>query len=63
MTIQDIAWVQPNAAQLDEIGRLIGMGHVRIHIEAVLPLAEARKAHELIESGQIRGKVVLRIAE
>ena len=63
VTIQDIAWVQPNAAQLDEIGRLIGLGHVHIHIETVLPLAAARKAHELIESGQIRGKVVLRVAE
>ncbi|GHO50341.1 NADP-dependent oxidoreductase [Ktedonospora formicarum] len=63
VTIQDIAWVQPNAAQLDEIGRLIGLEHVHIHIETVLPLAEARKAHELIEGGQIRGKVVLRVAE
>jgi NADPH:quinone reductase-like Zn-dependent oxidoreductase len=25
----------------------------------VLPLAEARRAHELIESGHTRGKVVL----
>jgi NADPH:quinone reductase-like Zn-dependent oxidoreductase len=32
-------------------------------IDTVLPLAEARKAHELIESGQTCGKVVLRVAE
>lgn len=61
VTIQDIAWVQPNAAQLDEIGRLIGMGQVHMTIDTVLPLASASHAHELIESGQIRGKVVLRI--
>lgn len=61
ITIQDIAWVQPNAAQLDEIGRLIGMGRVHINIDTVLPLAEARRAHELIESGQVSGKVVLRV--
>jgi NADPH:quinone reductase-like Zn-dependent oxidoreductase len=63
VTIHDIAWVQPNAAQLDEIGRLIGMGQVHITIDTVLPLAEASRAHELIESGQIRGKVVLRVTE
>lgn len=63
VTIQDIAWVQPNAAQLDEIGRLIGLGHVHIHIDTVLPLASASHAHELIERGQTRGKVVLRVVE
>jgi len=30
--------------------------------EAVLPLAEARRAHELSETRHVRGKIVLKVA-
>lgn len=63
VTLQDIAWVHPDAAQLGEIGVLIGTGCVRVIIDTVLPLAEVRKAHELIENGQVRGKIVLRVVK
>jgi NADPH:quinone reductase-like Zn-dependent oxidoreductase len=32
---------------------------VRLEIAEVLPLAEAARAHELSESGHVRGKIVL----
>ena len=32
---------------------------VRVHVERVLPLADAARAHELSENGRVRGKIVL----
>jgi NADPH:quinone reductase-like Zn-dependent oxidoreductase len=40
---------------------LIRTGRARIHVDSVLPLAEAAQAHERLESGSQFGKVVLRI--
>ena len=50
---------QPNANQLLEINKLIEAGKLKIHIQTVLPLAEAKKAHLLSQSGRTRGKIVL----
>lgn len=55
--------VRPDADQLREISRLVDAGHVRPVVSAVLSLAEARKAHEMLETGHTRGKIVLRVAE
>jgi len=40
---------------------LIKDGRARIHVDSVLPLGDAAKAHERLESGAQFGKVVLRI--
>ncbi len=50
-----------NAAQLTEIAGLVDAGHVKPTIAAVLGLKDARKAHELSQTGHTRGKIVLRI--
>jgi NADPH:quinone reductase-like Zn-dependent oxidoreductase len=55
--------VQPNAAQLAQIARLIDAGKVQITVDTVLPLADASKAHELSETHRTRGKIVLQVAE
>jgi NADPH:quinone reductase-like Zn-dependent oxidoreductase len=54
---------QPNAGQLAEIGRLIDQGKVRPVVMATYPLAEVRQAHERLERGHVRGKIVLVVAE
>ena len=54
-------FVQPNAAQLTELARLIDTGTIKIHVEQVFPLAQARQAHELIQRGHVRGKLVLQV--
>jgi len=54
---------QPNSAQLTEIARLIDAGRVKPVVSAVIPLAEARKAHELIDGGHVRGKIVPRVVD
>jgi NADPH:quinone reductase len=44
----------------EEVLGLIASGAVKPPIYKVLPLSEARRAHEMIESGEVLGKVVLR---
>lgn len=58
-----VAWfiVKPNRNQLTEIADLIDAGQVRVVVEAVLPLSEARQAYERGQSGHRRGKIVLRV--
>jgi NADPH:quinone reductase-like Zn-dependent oxidoreductase len=52
----------PSSSDLAEIARLIDAGKVKTVVETVLPLAEARRAHELSQSGHARGKIVLKAA-
>lgn len=52
----------PDAGQLTEIDRLIEDGKVRVVVFAIYPLAEAREAHERLEHGHVRGKIVLTVS-
>jgi NADPH:quinone reductase-like Zn-dependent oxidoreductase len=56
-------FTQINPDQLSEIARLIDAGVVKPVVSQVLPLAETRRAHELISAGHLRGKIVLQVAE
>jgi NADPH:quinone reductase-like Zn-dependent oxidoreductase len=53
--------VKPSQPQLAEIASLVDSGKLKVHIEAVFPLAEAAKAHELSQTEHVRGKIVLRV--
>lgn len=55
--------VQPNGAQLSAIAKLIDSAKLRPIIDRILPLSEARRAHELSESRHVRGKIVLRVKD
>jgi len=52
----------PSSSDLAEIAKLIDSDKVKPVVETVLPLAEARRAHELSQSGHARGKIVLKAA-
>lgn len=54
---------QPNGNELRQIGRLIDEGVVKPVVSTVLPLKEAAKAHEMSQSGHVRGKIVLKVSE
>jgi NADPH:quinone reductase-like Zn-dependent oxidoreductase len=45
--------------QLARIADLVVRGQVKVYVETVLPLSEARKAQELSQSGHTHGKIVL----
>jgi NADPH:quinone reductase-like Zn-dependent oxidoreductase len=55
--------VQPDGAQLSKIAELIDSAKLKPTIDRVLPLREARRAHELAQNGHIRGKIVLRVKD
>jgi NADPH:quinone reductase-like Zn-dependent oxidoreductase len=48
--------------QLSQIAELVVSGRIKVNVETVLPLREARKAQELSQSGHTRGKIVLALA-
>ena len=54
--------VSPDGRTLAVITRLIDDGAIRVHVERELPLEEGAEAHRLLETGHVRGKVVLRVA-
>ncbi len=54
-------FVQPDQAELTKIAELVDAGKVKPHLQTVLPLTEARRAHELSETHHTRGKIVLKV--
>jgi NADPH:quinone reductase-like Zn-dependent oxidoreductase len=55
--------VQPNGAQLTKIAKLVDSAKLRPTVDRILPLSEARRAHELGQSGHVRGKIILRVKD
>jgi NADPH:quinone reductase-like Zn-dependent oxidoreductase len=55
--------VAPDGTTLAVISRLLDAGDVRVHVDRVFELQDAAAAHEAIESGHTRGKLVLKVAE
>jgi NADPH:quinone reductase-like Zn-dependent oxidoreductase len=53
--------VHPDAAQLTQIAALIDAGNLKPVVARILPLAEAAQAHELSQTGHVRGKIVLQV--
>ncbi len=47
--------------ELARIADLLASGQVKVPIETVLPLNEARRAQELSQQGHVRGKIVLKV--
>ena len=55
--------LQPDGAQLSRIAKVIDSGKLKPVIDRILPLSQARRAHELSEEGHLRGKIVLRVKD
>lgn len=53
--------VRSNGAQLSELANLFNNGTIRVIIDSVFPLADARKAHERAAKGHIQGKIALTV--
>ena len=50
-----------NGSRLQEIGALVDAGLVRVIIAKEFPLSEAKAAQDLIETGHVVGKIILRV--
>jgi NADPH:quinone reductase-like Zn-dependent oxidoreductase len=53
--------VEPDYPALETLARLADDGQLRPHVNQALPLEQAPRAHELIEAGHTRGKIVLTV--
>jgi NADPH:quinone reductase-like Zn-dependent oxidoreductase len=54
-------FVRPDGEELEELADLAESGQLGVHLHEVVPLEEAARAHELLEQGHVRGKIVLRV--
>jgi NADPH:quinone reductase-like Zn-dependent oxidoreductase len=53
--------MSPSSEQLRRIAELVAAGEVHVEITQTFPLGEAARAHELSESGHVRGKIILAV--
>lgn len=53
--------VEPDAAGLEELARLVADGRLAVHVSARFPLAEVAAAHASIAEGHTIGKIVLTV--
>jgi NADPH:quinone reductase-like Zn-dependent oxidoreductase len=53
--------VEPDAAGLESLAALVDQDRLRVVIEESLPLAQAAEAHERLQYGRARGKIVLTV--
>jgi NADPH:quinone reductase-like Zn-dependent oxidoreductase len=52
-------FVEPHVSQLDHIRGLIERGRLKAHVTQTFPLDQVIKAHQTMETGHTRGKIVL----
>jgi len=55
-------FVRPDSGQLAHLGSLADSGELKVSLAETLALEEAARAHELLESGGVSGKIALSIA-
>ncbi|MGW7068741.1 NADP-dependent oxidoreductase [Streptomyces sp. NPDC054855] len=55
--------VDPDGAGLDALAGLVTQERLKVHVDAVYPLAEVAKAHDHVAGGRTTGKVVLTVGE
>jgi NADPH:quinone reductase-like Zn-dependent oxidoreductase len=53
--------VEPDGHALEEIARLVGSGALKVTVAETFRLERARAAHERLERGGVRGKLVLEV--
>jgi NADPH:quinone reductase-like Zn-dependent oxidoreductase len=52
----------PIGETLTEVAAMVDAGQIKPHVSTVLPLKETAKAHDMVQGGHTRGKLVLQVA-
>jgi NADPH:quinone reductase-like Zn-dependent oxidoreductase len=55
--------VRSSGTQLEDAGKLLNDGTIRVVIDSTFPLAKASEAHHRASRGSIKGKVVLIVSD
>jgi NADPH:quinone reductase-like Zn-dependent oxidoreductase len=53
--------VEPDGHALEEIAKLVGSGELKVIVSETFPLERAAAAHDRLERGGIKGKLVLEV--
>ncbi|WP_235779139.1 NADP-dependent oxidoreductase [Sinomonas notoginsengisoli] len=56
-------WVRPNPEQLTELAHLAAQGTLKVEIADVFDLEHAVEAYRQLETGHVRGKIIVRVGE
>jgi NADPH:quinone reductase-like Zn-dependent oxidoreductase len=54
-----VLYVRPDGRQLAALSQLVEEGRLAVHLDQVFPLAQAKQAHERLETRHHQGKIVL----
>jgi NADPH:quinone reductase-like Zn-dependent oxidoreductase len=56
-------FARPDGERLAEVARLVDSGSLKVHLSQVFALADVASAHRSLESGTMRGKIVLQLRD
>lgn len=56
-------FVEADGKGMERLAQLVNVGHLKQKIFAQLPLEQIADAHEMVESGHSKGKVVVVVSE
>jgi NADPH:quinone reductase-like Zn-dependent oxidoreductase len=56
-----VATAPPINKTLTEVAKMVDSGQLKPHVSTILPLQDARRAHEIIEARHTHGKLVLQV--
>ncbi len=54
-------WLRPDTAGLAELAELIDAGRLYVEVAEVFELADAAEAYRALETGHVRGKIMVRV--
>ena len=54
-----VLYFRPDGRQLAELTKLVDQGQLTVHLDQVFPFAQAKQAHERLETRHHQGKIVL----
>lgn len=57
-----VLYFRPDGRQLAKLVKLVDNGQITVQLDQVFPLAEAKQAHERLETRHHRGKIVLNVS-
>ena len=73
LSLEQIAWfknatiytlfMERNRERLDQLANLANEGILKPAVGTTLPLADAARAHEMLEGGHVGGKIVLAVSD
>jgi NADPH:quinone reductase-like Zn-dependent oxidoreductase len=56
-------FTQPTSERLSKLTELVEKGAIKVHVDKIFPLEQAREALDYQQQGKARGKIVIKIKQ